>query len=316
MTPHPSSPHQSGQHPSGQHPSGLHPSGPHPSGQHPSGQHPSGLHPSGPRSSGPHLSGLRGLVRVGARSVLVYRGDLLLGIASMLVQVTLVMIVWDRVYGDADQVSGISRDQIISYAILAACFQTIVMPWNFSSIPQRIRQGQIGVDLIRPHGLIATTLARNAGTMLARLPIGIAGVIWGLLLGAVLPPPNIGYLLAWLLSTALAVTIALLLNLVVSMVAFWTLEIGGPMIVYRMGSAFFSGALIPLWFMPTWIAEILRWLPFQAQTFTPLSIYSGELTGPELAIATAVQALWILILIALLRLVWSRALLRVVVQGG
>ena len=154
--------------------------------------------------------------------MLVYRGDLLLGIASMLVQVTLVMIVWDRVYGDADQVSGVSRDQIISYAILAACFQTIVMPWNFSSIPQRIRQGQIGVDLIRPHGLIATTLARNAGTMLARLPIGAAGVIWALLLGAVLPPPNVGYLLAWLCSTALAVTIALLLNLTVSMVAFWT----------------------------------------------------------------------------------------------
>ena len=264
----------------------------------------------------PHLSGLWGLVRVGARSVLVYRGDLLLGIASMLVQVTLVMIVWDRVYGDADQVSGVSRNQMISYAILAACFQTIVMPWNFSSIPQRIRQGQIGVDLIRPHGLIATTLARNAGTMLARLPIGAAGVIWALLLGAVLPPPNVGYLLAWLCSTALAVTIALLLNLTVSMVAFWTMEIGGPMMVYRIGSAFFSGALIPLWFMPSWLADILRWLPFQAQTFTPLSIYSGKLAGIDLAVAIGVQASWIVIVIGLLRLIWSRALLRVVVQGG
>lgn len=260
--------------------------------------------------------GLYGVFRAGARSVLMYRGDLAMGILSMIVQVTLTMTVWRVVYGDQQEVAGISRTNAVGYAVLAASFQTIVMPWAFSSIPQRIRKGQIALDLTRPHGLIGQTLAQNFGTMAARAPIGASGIVWAIILGAAQPPAGVPAALCWVLSMALGVTIALLLNLIVSLSAFWTMETGGPMMVYRIGSAFLSGALIPLWFMPAALASALRWLPFQAQMYTPLTIYFGTVHGRAVVAAIAVQVLWIVVLWALLQLIWSRAQRRVVVQGG
>jgi ABC-2 type transport system permease protein len=108
----------------------------------------------------------------------------------------------------------------------------------------------------------------------------------------------------------------LTINLLVSMIAFWTLEIGGPMILYRFASAFLSGALIPLWFMPGWLQPIISGLPFQAQIYAPLSIWFGTRRGADLLGTLAVQLGWVLALVLLLHLVWRRAIHKVVVLGG
>lgn len=264
----------------------------------------------------PITQGLRGMTRAGARSVLVFRFDTFVAAIGMIIQVVLTVIVWRTVYEGHGHVAGIDQSTAVAYAVLAACFQTIVMPWAFSSIPLRIRLGQIGVDLTRPQSLIAQALAQNAGTMLARLPIGLAGLATGLLLGGLQPPHSVGGGLIWVLSMALGVANVMLANLAMSMVAFWTIDNGGPMILYRFGTAFCSGALIPLWFMPGWLQQILGWLPFQAQMYAPLTIWFGTLTSTQTVITLALQVFWIAVLAVLLKIIWSRAVHRVVVQGG
>jgi len=74
--------------------------------------------------------------------------------------------------------------------------------------------------------------------------------------------------------------------------------------------------LIPLWFMPGWLRASVEWLPFQAQVYTPVSIYLGQTRGGEAAALVAVQLAWVVVLVVLLELVWRRARYRVVVQGG
>jgi len=48
----------------------------------------------------------------------------------------------------------------------------------------------------------------------------------------------------------------------------------------------------------------------------PLRVYGGHIAGAELAGTLALQAFWLVALVALGRLWMSRALRRVVVQGG
>lgn len=262
------------------------------------------------------LPGLRAMTRAGIRSVLAFRFDIFVAAIGMIIQVVLTVIVWRTVYAGHHQVAGIGKSTAVAYAVLAACFQTIVMPWSFSSIPMRIRLGQIGVDLTRPQGLISQTLAQNTGTMIARLPIGLIGLATGLTVGGLRAPANVGTALLWVLSMALGVANVMLANLTMSMIAFWTVDNGGPMILYRFGSAFCSGALIPLWFMPGWLQHILGWLPFQAQMYMPLTIWFGTVTGKSVIVTLGLQILWIGVLALILKLVWSRATHRVVVQGG
>ncbi len=259
---------------------------------------------------------IRGFFRAGHRSVFAYRGNLLLGMLGMVVQVVLTIVVWRVVYSGHGAVAGISKTTAVAYAILAASFQTIVMPWQFSSIPTRIRRGQIGVDMVRPASLIAQSLAQAVGTMVGRLPIGVAGILTGLAMQGLRPPAGTVAGIAWVASTAAGVANVLLINLAVSMVAFWTLDISGPMIVYRFGSAFLSGALIPLWFMPSWLRPVLDWLPFSAQMYDPLAIWFGTIHGTGIASTLAIQVGWLVMLWLLVAVIWRRATYRVVVLGG
>jgi ABC-2 type transport system permease protein len=262
------------------------------------------------------LTGVRGFYRAGYRSVLAYRADLLFGVAGLVIQTTLTVVVWRVLYDGRDEVAGIGSSTAVAYAVLAACIQSIVMPWQFSSLPLRVMRGQIGVDMMRPRSLISQNLAQAIGTMVGRLPIGAAGLVTGLALGGVEAPHTLLNLLAWVASMVLGVGNILTINLLVSMVAFWTLEIGGVMILYRFGSAFLSGALIPLWFMPGWLQPIISWLPFQAQIYAPLSIWFGTTHGVDLLGTLALQLGWLLVLFLLLQSVWRRAVYKVVVLGG
>ncbi|MFG1907349.1 ABC transporter permease [Kribbella sp. NPDC048928] len=265
---------------------------------------------------GTRLTGLRGFYRAGYRSVLAYRADLLFGVIGFVIQTVLAVAVWRVLYDGHDEVAGVASSTAVAYAVLAGCIQSVVMPWQFSSLPQRVFRGQIGVDMMRPRSLISQNLAQAAGTMVGRLPIGVAGLAVGLALGGVQAPRSLLDLFASAVSILLGIANIMTINLLVSMIAFWTLETGGVMILYRFASAFLSGALIPLWFMPEWLQPIIGRLPFQAQIYAPLSIWFGTRHGGELIGTLALQLGWVLALFVLLQLVWRRAVHRVVVLGG
>ena len=258
----------------------------------------------------------RGMTRAGQRSVLVFRGDLLTGAVTLVIQVVLAIAVWRTVYADRPPVNGVDARTAVAYAAIAACLQSVLLPWQFSSLPMRIRNGQIASDLTRPMGLMWQIFAQNLGVLLGRLPLGAIGLAAAAVLGALALPPGWAAAVLAVVATVGGGLIAMLCNLIVSMVTFWTLEAGGPLIVYRFGSSFLSGSLIPLWFMPGWLRSAVEWLPFQAQVYTPVSIYLGQTRGGEAVALVAVQLAWLVVLTLLLELVWRRARYKVVVQGG
>jgi ABC-2 type transport system permease protein len=256
------------------------------------------------------------MTRAGTRSVLAYRGDLITGAVTLVIQVALAIAVWRTVYSGRAAVAGVNAGTAVSYAAIAACLQSVLLPWQFSSLPLRIRNGQIATDLTRPLGLMWQVFGQNLGVLLARLPLGAIGLAAAAVLGALAAPPGWGLSLLAVVATVAGVLVAMLCNLIVSMVTFWTLEVGGPLIVYRFGSAFLSGSLIPLWFMPGWLRAAVEWLPFQAQVYTPVSIYLGQTRGGEALALVGVQLSWVVVLTLLLEVVWRRARHKVVVQGG
>jgi ABC-2 type transport system permease protein len=256
------------------------------------------------------------MTRAGARSVLIYRGDLLTGAVTLVIQVVLAIAVWRIVYDGRAPVNGVDARTAVAYAAIAACLQSALLPWQFSSLPMRIHTGQIATDLTRPLGLMWQALGQNLGVLLGRFPLGVAGLVAAGVLGALVLPPSSAVFVLAVVSMVFGALIAMLCNLVVSMTAFWTLEISGPLIVYRFGSSFLSGSLIPLWFMPVWLRSSIEWLPFQAQVYTPVSIYLGQTRGSEAVALVGMQMVWFVVLTLLVKVVWQRARHKVVVQGG
>lgn len=253
------------------------------------------------------------------RTIYAYRSDFLFNVVVLLLQVFLLRVVWTSVYGEQTSarasggVGSIELSVQIAYATLALVQFWLFNPWA-NHLAQRVYEGKVAIDLARPVGLVQQTIASQVGGTVALLPFALGALPFAVLIGGAAAPASVGAAMGYLLATIGAYAITVLLNTLVGMMAFWTLEVQGASFVYRLVAQLFSGALVPLWFMPEWMRAVAQAMPFQATTYTPVAIYLGRVADVPLAIA--VQVLWIVLLWFGLRLVWARALHRVVVQGG
>ena len=232
------------------------------------------------------------------------------------VQVAMYAVVWRAIYrGNAAVVGGADVDTTLGYAVLGLTIANVIDIWPGRSIQSRVRDGLIGVDLLRPLGLLTQVLAVQVGYVVAALPTVVVGLGVGLLVGGLAPAASVDAAFGFVLSLVLAFCVAQLITLLMSLSSFWTLEVGGLGMMFAVVRNFLSGAVLPLWFMPGWLRTVAEVLPFQAATYTPIAIYFGRPPG-GLSAALGIQALWVVVLGALCGWVWSRARRRVVVQGG
>ncbi len=79
---------------------------------------------------------------------------------------------------------------------------------------------------------------------------------------------------------------------------------------------FFTGAILPLPFMPDRFQQMLKLLPFASMQNVPLRIYSGDLTKAAAWEAIVLQIFWLLALLLLGRILCRLALKKITVQGG
>ena len=97
---------------------------------------------------------------------------------------------------------------------------------------------------------------------------------------------------------------------------FYTLSPLGVRIIVSALSDFLAGAIVPLPFFPAPVRAVVEWLPFAAMQNMPLRIYSGNIAGTDVLTSIAFQILWLLVLLLIGKLMLSRALKKVIVQGG
>ncbi len=78
----------------------------------------------------------------------------------------------------------------------------------------------------------------------------------------------------------------------------------------------FSGALLPLWFMPQWLQDFIKFTPFDSIYFTPICIYLGQVPSEDIFMTIVRQVIWLGILFVIGQILWKRATKKLVVQGG
>ena len=81
-------------------------------------------------------------------------------------------------------------------------------------------------------------------------------------------------------------------------------------------SWFMSGFFMPLRFFPDWFTRICYLTPFPHMINTVVEVYLGLLPGPQLIQALLNQAVWVILLILMSRIVLWAGVRRLVIQGG
>jgi ABC-type uncharacterized transport system permease subunit len=246
----------------------------------------------------------------------MYRFNVVVAFLLTGLTIYLLTVVWRSAYGDQRVVDGIALEQILVYLTIANLQVRFLSQEVDEDIRDRIREGQIAFDLNRPAAYPGQLMAGAVGDMIGALPFLAVAIPVAFIAGELRPPDSPGAGLAYLASLGLAWIIAVQLNLVIGLTAFWTLEMTGFQMIYRLVANFATGALIPLWFMPDAVRAIVQVLPFQAIAFVPVSIYVGAAATGGVLTALGLQLLWIGVLALGIRWIWSRAFQRVVIQGG
>lgn len=214
-------------------------------------------------------------------------------------------------------IGGYDRGQASSYVWLGQALLAPVAMYAWDEIAERVKTGEIAVDLARPVDLYLAWWSRDLGRALFVLPSrGLPPLLVGaLLIGVSFPTRWTAYPLG-LVSLFFAVSISFTMRFLVNLAAFWVLDIRGLSNLYVAVLAVFSGLFVPVHLFPGWLRTVAYASPFPAVLQYPIDVLSGRVLDGSALRVVLLQLGWWGLLLALSRLALARATRRLVVQGG
>ena len=184
-------------------------------------------------------------------------------------------------------------------------------------LAERIRTGDVAIDLYRPVGLVGWYLAADLGRATYHLlSRGLAPLLVGLALFELTLPVSAVNAAAFGVSLVLAVTLSFTIRFMVACSGFWLLDSSGLRVLFLTCAVFFSGMTLPLVLFPGWLGTFAEALPFAGFIQVPIDMWLGRYEGWELVGLLAFQAAWIVVLLGCCHAILRAATRKVVVQGG
>lgn len=257
------------------------------------------------------------LVRLEFIRMLAYRSTYLTGIFNYGIQIGAYYFLWEAIYLNRQSIAGLNKEQMLTYVIIA----WVVRAFYFNNLDQKITKevidGNVALELIRPYSYQMVKLARSFGEALFRLLF--FSLPSGLLIYLLRPFSLPHEWTVWALFLCTMVG-SYLINAQISLIfgfsAFFTGATTGVLRAKRVITDLLSGLLIPMSFFPEWAQEIFRFLPFQAISYLPNLIFLEKLQGMDALEVVGLQILWAFVLYIISRVIWQRAIRKLVVHGG
>ena len=215
---------------------------------------------------------------------------------------------------------GYDATDAVTYVWLGQALLMTTALWGGGTtddLADRIRSGDVAVDLYRPIGLVGWYLAGDLGRAAYHvLSRGVLPTIVGLLLFDIAMPATPAAAVGFALSLTLAVVTSFGIRFMVACSAFWLLDQTGLRTLSGVLAIFLSGMTLPLVIFPEPLRSIALALPWASYLQTPADIWLGQRTGLAMVEGLLVQAVWAVVLLALCQVVLNTATRKVVVQGG
>ncbi|MGZ4438589.1 MAG: ABC transporter permease [Nocardioidaceae bacterium] len=249
-----------------------------------------------------------------------YTAATLAGIFTNSVFGVIISFTYLALWGQNPTAGGYDARDALTYAWLAQSLIMTVGIWGAGStdeVAERIRTGDVAVDLYRPVSYLGWWLASDLGRATYHLLTrGVAPTLVGFALFDLRAPAGAGAALAFLVSVVLAVVVSFGIRMLVAVSAFWLLDQSGARSLMVVCGAFFSGLAVPLVLFPDAVRGWVLALPWAAFVQVPVDVWLGRRTGAGLLTGLGFQAAWALVLLLACALVLRAADRKVVVQGG
>ena len=245
-----------------------------------------------------------------------YRLNHFMGILNTLLRIFIFWCIYRTLYGNRQEVDGITIAMVTTNFVLSIGLDALFGIDDYY-LPNRIGNGSIATELLLPISFQGRMLFENLGNTLFQLIFHLApALVVSALTVGVLPPAGVGNLMLFVVSALLGYGVLWSLSFLLQTFSFWLINMWSLITIKNVFVNVLSGSMIPLWFMPDWMAPVLNALPFSSIYFTPVQIYLGQLSGQEILTKCLIQLAWITVLSLGGNLLWEKGKKKLVVQGG
>ncbi|MDG9720383.1 ABC-2 family transporter protein [Streptomyces sp. DH24] len=253
----------------------------------------------------------------GFRRYATYRAATAAGVFTNTVFGLILVHTYLALWDEKPHLGGYDQAQAVTYVWLGqALFAALAIQGGGfeTELMERIRTGDVAIDLYRPADLQLWWLAADAGRSLFQLlGRGVIPFAAGTLLFPTALPDDPLTWLAFGVAVLLATLVSFGIRYLAALSAFWLLDGTGVLQMLMVVGLFSSGMLLPLNVFPGALGDVVRALPWSSLLQAPADVLLGE--ADPLG-TFAFQAGWAAVLLAAGRLLQAAAARRVVVQGG
>jgi ABC-2 type transport system permease protein len=222
-----------------------------------------------------------------------YRAATYMYTLGMVAEPTIYLVVWRTIASShGGSVGGIDAGQFAAYYIVWTLVRTMNVVFTPFGWEERIREGQLSAQLLRPLHPVHYDLGWFAGHkipwLVMYLPIAVG-------LSLVFHPtidPRPVEIVVFLVAIWGAYVIRSLNHFVLGMVTIWTTRAGAIFQVWFLSELLLSGRLVPLTLMPHWAQALSSWLPFKWTFYFPIEALIGNMSTARLIGGLGMQVLW------------------------
>lgn len=256
---------------------------------------------------------------IGLQSNIVYRWNFGIRALFSLFHLAFVFILWGAAYAGQTDIGGFNLNQTLTYFIVILVMQFFIGAQNEDyQISEDIRNGLINQFLLKPinyylYRFSIFAAARLVSGLLALVPLLVA---LPLLKNHITLPDELWRLALGLPAMLMAAMIQFTIAYIFGLLTFWFLEIQSFIILSLAIETVLGGQMFPLDLMPAWFFRLSQWLPYYYQMYFPAAIFTGRLDQASALNGLALQAFWVVALLLIAQLLWSRGLRRHTAVGG
>lgn len=215
------------------------------------------------------------------------------------------------------EIGGYDVVDAITFAFLCQAFAAPLSMFSLSiDMPERIRNGDIIIDLQRPIDFQGWWLAADIGRASFQLIWRAFPLIIGAIFFTIRVPDTTWLWVAFAVSVYLGIVVSFAIRYIVALSVWWIMDSRGVNALSGLLMMFFSGMVVPLVLLPGWFGILAKALPWSAMVQVPADIFLGRYPANGVLGELGFQALWALLILALGRALTVRIRHAVVIQGG
>lgn len=248
---------------------------------------------------------------------LTYKFDVYGNIIMQAILMVASAFFWKALFHNCETVQGVNVDSMLTYTVVSSMISVMLATRVENRIMTSVEKGTIAIDMMRPVNIFSVFLAEDLANVTALIFENLIPVF---LIGSIfikLPvPASATSFILFLSSLFMAFWMNWFLAAIFGMWAFWVIDLNALLQVKKHLIRLLSGSIIPIWFFPEWLQNILNLFPFVYLYQLPLNIYIGKYTTDSLIQGLLVQLAWMIFVMVLFFFLQRKVTSKVMIQGG